>query len=103
MPAAALPHTPWFSMGAVQSDFNNDGYIDFLLADMMPKTHYMQMASMASMLTQTCGLLCGTLRRGCAALPAGPIFVPIDEKGREFALARLSERFRILPVSLLTQ
>lgn len=42
-------HTTWFSMGAVQSDFNNDGYIDFLLADMMPKTHYMQMASMASM------------------------------------------------------
>ncbi len=42
-------HTTWFSMGAVQSDFNNDGHIDFLLADMMPKTHYMQMASMASM------------------------------------------------------
>ncbi|MEX2577929.1 MAG: FG-GAP-like repeat-containing protein [Verrucomicrobiales bacterium] len=42
-------HSTWFSMGAVQSDFNNDGYIDFLLADMMPKTHYMQMASMASM------------------------------------------------------
>lgn len=39
----------WFSMGAVQSDFNNDGLIDFLLADMMPKTHYMQKASMASM------------------------------------------------------
>ena len=43
-------HSTWFSMGAVQSDFNNDGYIDFLLADMMPKTHYMQMASMASMM-----------------------------------------------------
>ncbi|MEM7698049.1 MAG: FG-GAP-like repeat-containing protein [Verrucomicrobiota bacterium] len=42
-------HTTWFSMGAVQSDLNNDGFIDFLLADMMPKTHYMQMASMASM------------------------------------------------------
>lgn len=42
-------HTTWFSMGAVQSDFNNDGHIDFLLGDMMPKTHYMQMASMASM------------------------------------------------------
>ena len=43
-------HTTWFSMGAVQSDFNNDGLIDFLLADMMPKTHYMQKASMASMM-----------------------------------------------------
>ena len=42
-------HTTWFSMGAVQSDFNNDGLIDFLLADMLPRTHYMQKASMASM------------------------------------------------------
>ncbi|MEM1295102.1 MAG: VCBS repeat-containing protein [Verrucomicrobiota bacterium] len=41
--------TTWFSMGAVQSDFNNDGYIDFLLADMLPKTHYMKKASMANM------------------------------------------------------
>ena len=42
-------HTTWFSMGAVQSDFNNDGLIDFVLADMLPRTHYMQKASMASM------------------------------------------------------
>ena len=44
-----LRHTTWFSMGAVQSDFNNDGMIDFLLADMLPRTHYMEKASMASM------------------------------------------------------
>ena len=43
-------HTTWFSMGAVQSDFNNDGLIDFVLADMLPRTHYMQKASMASMM-----------------------------------------------------
>ncbi|MEO0416184.1 MAG: CRTAC1 family protein, partial [Verrucomicrobiota bacterium] len=42
-------HTTWFSMGAVQSDLNNDGLIDFVLADMLPRTHYMQKASMASM------------------------------------------------------
>lgn len=42
-------HTTWFSMGAVQSDFNNDGLIDFVLADMLPRTHYMQTASMANM------------------------------------------------------
>ncbi|MDF1810686.1 MAG: FG-GAP-like repeat-containing protein [Verrucomicrobiales bacterium] len=42
-------HTTWFSMGAVQSDFNNDGLIDFVLADMLPRTHYMQKASTASM------------------------------------------------------
>jgi len=46
---SVVRHSTWFSMGAVQSDFNNDGLIDFLLADMMPKTHYMQKASMASM------------------------------------------------------
>ncbi|MCF6314520.1 MAG: FG-GAP-like repeat-containing protein [Verrucomicrobiales bacterium] len=44
-----LRHTTWFSMGAAQTDLNNDGLIDFLVADMMPSTHYMQKASMASM------------------------------------------------------
>lgn len=41
--------TTWFSMGAVQSDFNNDGFVDFVLGDMLPRTHYMRKASMASM------------------------------------------------------
>ncbi len=41
--------TTWFSMGAVQSDFNNDGYVDLLLGDMLPKTHYMKKASTATM------------------------------------------------------
>ncbi|MFK5923542.1 MAG: FG-GAP-like repeat-containing protein [Verrucomicrobiota bacterium] len=44
-----LRHTTWFSMGAAQTDLNNDGLIDFLVADMMPSTHFMQKASMASM------------------------------------------------------
>ena len=42
-------HTTWFSMGAAQTDLNNDGLIDFIVADMMPSTHFMQKASMASM------------------------------------------------------
>ncbi|MCB1232612.1 MAG: VCBS repeat-containing protein, partial [Verrucomicrobiae bacterium] len=46
-------HTTWFSMGAVQSDFNNDGLFDFVIADMMPRTHYMQKASMASMASRS--------------------------------------------------
>lgn len=41
--------TTWFSMGAVQSDFNNDGHVDFLGGDMLPKSHYMKMASTANM------------------------------------------------------
>ncbi len=44
-----LRHTTWFSMGAAQTDLNNDGLIDFMVADMMPSTHFMQKASMASM------------------------------------------------------
>ena len=44
-----LRHTTWFSMGAVQSDLNNDGWVDLMVADMMPSTHYMQKTSMASM------------------------------------------------------
>lgn len=46
-------HTTWFSMGAVQSDFNNDGFFDFVIADMMPRSHYMQKASMASMASRS--------------------------------------------------
>jgi len=45
----SLRHTTWFSMGAVQTDLNNDGWTDFVLADMLPTTHYMQKASMGSM------------------------------------------------------
>ncbi len=41
--------TTWFSMGAAQSDFNNDGYVDLLEGDMLPKTHYMKIASTATM------------------------------------------------------
>lgn len=44
-----LRHTTWFSMGAVQTDLNNDGLTDFVLADMLPTSHYMQKASMGSM------------------------------------------------------
>jgi hypothetical protein len=47
-----LRHTTWFSMGAAQSDLNNDGLVDFVIADMMPRTHYMQKAAMSSMATR---------------------------------------------------
>ncbi|NNE93419.1 MAG: hypothetical protein HKN23_17375 [Verrucomicrobiales bacterium] len=45
----SLRHSTWFSMGAVQTDLNNDGLTDFVLADMLPTSHYMQKASMGSM------------------------------------------------------
>ena len=47
--ADALPHTPWFSMGADFSDINNDGKIDFLASDMAGSNHYRDKLSMGSM------------------------------------------------------
>ncbi|MDQ8205008.1 FG-GAP-like repeat-containing protein [Pelagicoccus sp. SDUM812003] len=32
-----MPHIPWYSMGADLGDVNNDGLLDFLVADMMPR------------------------------------------------------------------
>jgi hypothetical protein len=34
----ALPHVPWFSMGADVGDVNNDGLVDFLATDMLART-----------------------------------------------------------------
>jgi hypothetical protein len=42
-------HTAWNSMGAAQADFNNRGLFDFIVADMLPRNHYMQKASFGSM------------------------------------------------------
>lgn len=42
-------HTPWFSMGADAADINNDGMMDFLVADMSSTTHYKQKTTMGEM------------------------------------------------------
>lgn len=42
-------HTTWNSMGAAQADFDNRGLFDFIIADMLPRNHYMQKASMGSL------------------------------------------------------
>jgi len=42
-------HTAWNSMGAAQADFGNRGLFDFIIADMLPRNHYMQKASFGSM------------------------------------------------------
>lgn len=42
-------HTSWNSMGAAQGDFGNRGLFDFVVADMLPRGHYMQKASFGSM------------------------------------------------------
>ena len=47
--ADALPHIPWFSMGADFSDINNDGKFDFLASDMAGSNHYRDKLSMGSM------------------------------------------------------
>lgn len=45
----AVPHTPWFSMGADFGDINNDGRLDFLAADMSATTHVMSKLMMGDM------------------------------------------------------
>ena len=47
----ALPHTPWYSMGADAADINNDGWLDFMGSDMSGTNHYKQKASMGDMNT----------------------------------------------------
>lgn len=42
-------HTPWFAMGADFGDINNDGELDFLVADMSSTTHYKQKTTMGEM------------------------------------------------------
>ncbi|MGK0189987.1 MAG: hypothetical protein ACI9R3_005806, partial [Verrucomicrobiales bacterium] len=44
-----LSHTSWFSMGADAADINNDGLIDFLVADMAGTSHYVSKATMGEM------------------------------------------------------
>jgi hypothetical protein len=47
--ADVIPHTPWFSMGADAADLNEDGILDFLIADMSSTTHYKQKTTMGEM------------------------------------------------------
>ncbi|MEQ9825336.1 MAG: FG-GAP-like repeat-containing protein [Puniceicoccaceae bacterium] len=46
---SAIPHTPWYSMGADFCDFNNDGHFDFFAADMANTTHYKSKVAMGDM------------------------------------------------------
>ena len=42
-------HTPWFSMGMDFGDLNNDGLLDFMVADMSSTSHYKQKLNMGGM------------------------------------------------------
>jgi enediyne biosynthesis protein E4 len=44
---AAVPHTPYYAMGADFGDVNNDGLIDFFVADMAATTHEKDQRGMA--------------------------------------------------------
>ena len=47
--AKRIPHSSWFSMGADFGDLNNDGYFDFLIADMSATNHFKQKTTMGVM------------------------------------------------------
>jgi hypothetical protein len=47
--ASVLQHTAWFSMGAAAEDFNGNGLVDLVVADMLPTTHYRQKVTMGEM------------------------------------------------------
>jgi hypothetical protein len=46
--AAVLPHTPYYAMGADLGDVNNDGRIDFFVADMAATTRTKDLRGMAA-------------------------------------------------------
>ena len=45
----SLPHTPWLAMGASAGDVDNDGRVDFLIADMAFRTHFKDKVFMGDM------------------------------------------------------
>lgn len=47
--AEVVPHSTWYSMGADAADLNNDGMMDFLIADMSATTHVKQKTTMGDM------------------------------------------------------
>ena len=47
--ATAVPHTPWFSMGADSADINNDGLPDLFVAEMAGTTHFKSKVAMGDM------------------------------------------------------
>lgn len=47
--AKVLQHTTWFSMGGAAGDYNGDGLVDLVVADMLPTTHYRQKVTMGEM------------------------------------------------------
>ena len=49
----AVPYTTMFSMGADAGDLNNDGRVDFIVADMSGTTHYKRKISMGNMSAST--------------------------------------------------
>ena len=59
-----VPHSPYSSMGADLGDLNNDGLIDFMVADMAASTHQKDQRAMADTRSRT-----KDLRDGTTAVP----------------------------------
>lgn len=78
--------TPWYSMGVDAGDLNNDGLLDFFVADMADQTHYGQKINMGDMSESGWFLTYGEPRQ----FMVNCFYVNAGEDDQFFELARQS-------------
>ncbi|WP_442889132.1 VCBS repeat-containing protein [Congregicoccus parvus] len=71
----ALPHTPYSSMGADLGDIDNDGRVDFLVADMAATTHEKDQRGMAVTRARTIRDPVDSAAAGAPQLPRNTLFL----------------------------
>ncbi len=70
-----LPHTPYSAMGADLGDLNNDGRVDFLVADMAATTHEKDQRGMAATRARTTRDPSDSPAAGAPQLPRNTLFL----------------------------
>lgn len=84
---AVTPHTSYSSMGSDAGDINNDGHLDFFVADMAATTHYKDMMGIEEMGR---GIWEGEMARAlCPQYPFNALYLN-NGAGRFFEVAHLA-------------
>jgi len=84
---AVAPHTSYSSMGSDAGDINNDGHLDFFVADMASTTHYKDMMGIEEMGR---GIWEGEMARAlCPQYPFNALYLN-NGAGRFFEVAHLA-------------